>query len=124
MKSSLFYGLVCAIALSFVMSLSADARAGSVEVHLSGSGPVTTSRFSPGSRTVTVRITNRNNLNVGWDLFDVRTGRPIANDTIKSRGQHVVRATTHSGRSYYLRLRCSEPPWNRTKCRATGRVSW
>ncbi len=93
-------------------------------VQLSGSGPVYTSLMSPGARYVNVKIYNYNNLNIGWDLIDQGNQSVIANGTMTDEGNIVVGATTHTGRTYKLRLRCQEPTWNRTKCRGSGNVSW
>ncbi|RAL21310.1 hypothetical protein DL897_16865 [Thermoflavimicrobium daqui] len=115
--------VVSTIALTFLLGLNGEAFAARHGVHLSGSGPVYTGWFSPGSRTVTVSVETHNNLNVGFDLFD-NHGNAIANGTIKDKGKRVVKASTHRGNSYRLRLRCQEPRWNMTKCRAYGEVSW
>lgn len=112
------------MALAFMLSFHSTALAASYTVHLSGSGPVYTSAFSPGARTVTVTVETYNNLNVGYDLIDQGSGAVIANGTIKDKGKRTVRATSHAGRTYKLRLRCQEPIWNNTKCSAKGTVSW
>jgi hypothetical protein len=94
------------------------------EVPLSGDGPVTTSAMSPGNKTMSVVVTNYNNLNVGWDLIDQGSKEEIANGTITDKGSVSRTARAHAGRTYRLRLRCQEPPWNKTKCHALGVVQW
>ncbi|MDR6224055.1 hypothetical protein [Desmospora profundinema] len=116
--------LVLALVMTFSVYTEAGAASKRYEVNLSGSGPVFTEKFTPGNRQVTVVVETYNNLNVGYDLMDTKDGTKIANGTIKKKGKIERKATAHRGRTYHLRLRCQEPPWNKTKCRAKGVVSW
>jgi hypothetical protein len=116
--------IACAIGIGVYGFAAGEARAGLTSVKLQGSGPVYTQAVKPGEGTVTVAISNGNNLNVGYDLIDLRTGGKIVNGTIKKQGSVEKLGTAHAGRTYKLRLRCQEPPWNHTKCRAEGIVSW
>ena len=125
-KSQWWKSLVaCAIGVGMYGVVVGEAHAGQASVvRLAGSGPVYTQAVQPGKRTVTVTITNYNSLNVGFDLIDLRTGGKIVNGTRTTAGTVQKRGTAHAGRTYKLRLRCQEPPWNYTKCRALGTVSW
>jgi len=91
---------------------------------LSGSGPVFSDPMKPGGRSVTLIVDNLNNLNVGYDLIDQGNNTVIANGTIKDKGNVTKTATALARHTYVLRLRCQEPPWNNTSCRAVGRLEW
>jgi hypothetical protein len=115
---------IFASALTLAASIHGEAHARTISVSLAGSGPVYTQAFSPGERAINFKVDTRNNLNVGFDIIDQRSGAVIANGTIKDRGSRAGTASAHAGRTYKLRLRCQEPRWNRTKCSAVGQVSW
>ncbi len=93
-------------------------------ISLDGSGPIFSDPLKPGQRSVTVEISNYNNLNVGYDLIDQGDRTVIANGTITDYGSVQKFPTTLAGHTYKLRLRCQEPPWNNTKCNAAGWVDW
>ncbi|MBD1373846.1 hypothetical protein IC620_15990 [Hazenella sp. IB182357] len=117
--------LISAFVLSILVTFSVQGEvfAGSTSVFLSGSGPVYSSNVSPGDTSGKLYISNYTSLNVGFDLFD-QNGNKVANGTVKDYGDREYNVTFHSGKSYYLRLRCQEPIWNNTKCRAKGIVEW
>jgi hypothetical protein len=71
-----------------------------------------------------VTVSNGNNLNVGYDLIDQRSKAKIVNGTVKEKRIIQKLGTVYAGQTFMLRLRCHEPPWNRTKCSVLGRVEW
>lgn len=113
--------MTCCFAFVLTLALYGDVLATYSGVWINGSGPV----YSPVvtadfTGNATVKISNHNNLNVGFDLYDRNTGTVVANGTVKDKGEYRYIATFIKGRKYQLRLRCQEPVWNRTKCNAYG----
>lgn len=117
-------GISFLLAFAFLFAFHGDVFAGSAYLTLNGSGPVYSKAFSPGDRQIQLTIWNHNNLNVGFDVIDQGNGHVIANGTVKDRGTYRFYGTAHRGRTYKLRLRCQEPPWNKTKCNASAQVVW
>lgn len=108
--------------LAFIMVtfVYGEVSAASKTVYLNGSGPVY-SGWIKGQGKMTIAITNNNNLNVGYDVFDTK-GNVIANGTITDK-YAVGRTIQSNGRSYRIRLRCQEPWWNDTKCWAKASIN-
>ena len=123
MRKSWLSVISLSMAFAFMLSFHTVAFAASYSVHLSGSGPVYTSAFKPGARTITVSVETYNNLNVGYDVIDQGDGKVIANGTVKNKGTRTVKATSHSGHTYKFRLRCQEPVWNNTKVPGKERLA-
>jgi hypothetical protein len=66
--------VACAIGMGVYGFMAREAGAALTSVKLQGSGPVYTQAVQPGEGTVTVGVANGNNLHVGYDLIDLRTG--------------------------------------------------